>query len=271
MRKHFLPIFALGALTIAGCRKDEDNPPSNNPAPAKYYAQSIEWSYGARATIHYNADSTLDSIRYVSPLPGSVVDFSWTNNQMTGMAPSSSLYMTTFAYNTGLMTSLTNAYKVITSPSGYIFRFTYGAGNRLSEVKYFQVNEAGSHPTGNSTYTWSSTGELKSVTTTGVNGNILKYTIDAWSDTMDIQTWLFVGSSRNEYEAIYNYPVLSILKRLPAKITRTSQNIGEQPVVDRVLEHVYDITNKRLDKIVTTLVAPSNPGINQSYTTIFRY
>lgn len=274
MHKQLLPLVALCALTLSSCHKDPDTtPPPSSTATKKYFAKTIEWSYGGKGTIHYNADSTIDNIAYEHDgTAGYTVDYTWNAKQLTEMAVSSSLYKNTFAYSNGLMSNMINEYKEIANPVGYKFEFSYDAGKRLTELKYFQVNELGTNLKTTSTYTYSSGGDLQSINTVQANSDFsIIYTIDSWSAECEIHPWLFVSANLGEYYQIYNYPVISSLKKLPGKMTKSIQQLGHAAVVDKITEQSYEISNKRLDKINTTFSYPAHPELNQTQWTQFKY
>ncbi|MDF2193552.1 hypothetical protein [Paraflavitalea sp. CAU 1676] len=274
MRKQLLPLIALSLLVFQSCKKDDDNPPpTNSPAALKHFVKTIEWDLGVTGTVSYNTDSTIKSIAYVGLGTGSQTDYTWTGKQLTTVSLATSLYKNTFTYNNGLMTRMVNEYRDLTTPSGYKYDYTYTSAGQLKEFKYSRVNEAGTTALTNTVYTYKANGDFDTVVVTQLANNlVIKYSIDSWSAEIEIHPWLFISTTLSEYHHIYNYPVLSKLKKLPGKITQTVINPGGAPRVEKVTTMAYTISNdKRLDKTVTTLSYPGNPQLDQTQTTNFKY
>ena len=272
MRYIYLSSIVCFALILQGCKKDQDNPPpGNNPPAYKYLLKTIEWDNGTKATLNYNSDSTIKYIAYTNQALGDAVNFAWSAKRLVNMSYASSLYMNTFNYDNGKLISVVNSYKDISSPNGYKFEYAYSSNGNLSELKYFTINEAGPQLVTTTTYDYNTNGELRTITTTQVNNIKIKYVIDTWSQECEFNPWVFISASLSEYYQLYNYPVLSKLKKLPAKLTKIVQQPGLPDKVDRVTENVYTITNQRLDKTVTALSYPGHPELDQSQTAIYSY
>lgn len=265
-------VVCLLAMMVQGCKKDDTNQPTGNEPPAyKYLLKSIEWDNGTKATVHYNNDSTIQYMAYANAASSEVVNFTWSGKKLVNMSYASSMYTNTFNYNNGILVSVVNAYKDQRSPHGYKFEYAYGANGNLSELKYFTINEAGAKLVTTSTYDYKATGELQSITTTQTNNVKIKFTMEGYSENCEFNPWTFISPALHEWYALYNYPVLSNLKKWPVKITRTIQEPGQTDRVERIDESVYTITNQRLDKITTTVSYPRHPELNQSYNTVFSY
>lgn len=269
---HLSITILLFTIMFQSCKKDDANiPPGNNPPAYKYLLRTIEWDNGTKATVHYNPDSTIQSIAYINQSRGDALDFTWSGRKLVNLSYAASLYKNTFHYENGNLINVVNSYKDISLPNGYKFEYTYGTNGTLATLRYFAINEAGTRLVTTTQYDYKSNGDLQFITTTQTNNIKIKYSIESYSAICEFNPWTFISASLSEYYQLYNYPVLSKLKKLPAKITKTIQEPGMPDRVDKVEESVYTITSERLDKIVTTLSYPQHPELNQSQSTIFRY
>jgi hypothetical protein len=260
------------SVVLQSCKKDgADLPPVDNPPAYKFLVRTIEWDNGTIGTVQYNNDSTIKSIAYANQSSSSVVDFTWSDKKLVNMSYASSLYKNTFNYDNGKLVNVVNSYKDISSPNGYKFEYTYHSNGLLSELRYFTINEAGTKLVTTTIYDYKANGDLQHITTTQTNNVQIKYAIELNPVDCEFNPWTFISASLSEYYQLYNYPVLSKLKKLPAKITKTVQQPGQAASVDRIDNSVYTITNQRLDKIETTQSYPAHPELDQSHTTIFKY
>jgi hypothetical protein len=265
-------IVVIVALILTSCKKDKDkNPPGNNPPDYKYLLKTIEWDNGTKATLYYNTDNTIKTIGYTHQNLGDVVDYAWSAKRLINMSYGSSLYTNTLNYNNDKLVSVVNAYKDLRLPNGYKFEYAYNANGTLKELKYYTINEAGAKLITTTTYIYDASGNPQTITTTQLNNIKIIYTIDSWSQECEFNPWIFISASLSEYFQLYNYPVLSKLKKLPAKLTKTVKEPGMPDKVDRITENVYTITNQRLDKTVTTLSYPGHPELDQTQTAVYTY
>lgn len=265
-------IVLIFVLILTGCKKENDNPPpDNNPPAYKYLLKKIEWDNGTTATLSYNNDSTIKHIAYANQSAADQLYFAWSAKRAITMAYASSLYTNTLNYNNDKLVSVVNTYKDLSLPNGYKFEYAYNANGTLSELKYYTINEAGAKLVTTTTYTYNANGDPQTITTTQLNNIKIVYTIESWSQECAFNPWIFISASLSEYYQLYNYPVLSKLNKLPAKLTKTVQQPGMPDKVDRITESVYTITNKRLDKTVTTLSYPGHPELDQTQTAVYTY
>jgi hypothetical protein len=259
-------------LILTSCKKDKGNqPPGNNPSSYKYLLKTIEWDNGTKATLYYNTDSTIKKIGYVNQSLGDAVDYAWSAKRVINMSYASSLYTNTLNYNNDKLISVVNTYKDLSLPNGYKFEYAYNVNGTLKELKYYTINEAGTKLITTTTYDYNASGDPQTITTTQVNNIKIVYTIDSWSQQCEFNPWVFVSASLSEYYQLYNYPVLSKLKKLPGKLTKTIKEPGMPDKVDRITDNVYTITNQRLDKTVTTLSYPGHPELDQTQTAVYNY
>lgn len=259
-------------ILLSACQKDKDNPiPPGNPPTYQYLVRSMEWDNGVQATVRYHADSTIQSIVHAHQASSEVVDYTWSGKQLATMAYGSSLYKNTFYYDNGRMVKMVNASKNGSSPTGYQFEYSYGGNGKLTGLKYSTINEGGARLVNATRYDYKANGDLQAIITTQTNNIVIMYTIDSFSPEFELHPWLFIGAALSEYYVLHNYPLLNQLNKLPAKMTKTVQEPGQAPRLDKVDESVYSVANKRLDKIVATLTYPGHPEYNQTQTTLFKY
>ena len=265
-------IVLIFIFILTGCKKEKDNPPpDNNPPGYKYLLKKIEWDNGTTATLSYNNDSTIKHIAYAKQSAADQLYFAWSAKRAISMAYALSLYTNTFNYNNDKLVSVINAYKDLRLPNGYKFEYAYNANGVLSGLKYYNINEAGAKLVTTTTYDYKANGDLQTITTTQVNNVKIIYTIDAWSQECDFNPWIFIAASLSEYYQLYNYPVLSKLKKLPAKLTKTIREPGMPDKIDKITENNYTITNQRIDKAVNTFTYPGHPEFDQTQSAVYTY
>lgn len=268
----FLCLFVL--LTGSACQKNDPVPapqPQDSPNPnTGELVRSIQWSNGTLALVQYNADSSLKQINYsLLNSVGSTI-FEWEGGKMKGMYDNRSLYKNTYHYDGNRVSYYINTTRDFVSATSYKMEYHYNANGKVSKLNYFYSSEAGSILKTATTYEYNASGELnKAITTSG--NSIITHTIDSYSDSADFNPLLFIKVGLYEYYTLYNLAVFSSLKKYPAKITRTIKTGNNAAYVDRIVEHVCDITNRRINKISSHSSYPANPQYNSSLEAVFTY
>ncbi len=268
----FLCLFVL--LTGSACQKNDPvpvPPPQDSPSPnTGELVRSIQWSNGTLALVQYNADSSLKQINYsLLNSVGSTI-FEWEGGKMKGMYDNRSLYKNTYHYDGNRVSYYVNTTRDFVSATSYKMEYHYNANGQVSKLNYFSSSEAGSILKTATTYEYNASGELnKAITTSG--NSIITHTIDSYSDSADFNPLLFIEVGLYEYYTLYNLAVFSSLKKYPAKITRTIKTGNNAAYVDRIVEHVCDITNRRINKISSHSSYPANPQYNSSLEAVFTY
>lgn len=273
MRNKYLTIIALtGIIGIQSCQKEHDDPPpANGPVPLQYLVKSIEWDNGTVANVQYNADSTIREIAYSNPSATGLLSFDWQGKKLTAQSYDESYYKTTYQYQQDKLVSMTIINKWSPALTTRL-EYAYDARGRLGELKYFKTNEAGTQLVTVSRYDYNGNGELTAISTTQPSNKVvLKHTIDAWSPECEINAWLFASPTLTEYYTLYNYPLLSTLHKLPARVTKTILEPGKAAKEEKIESIAYSISNKRIDQTVTTLEFPEYPHLNQTQTTVYKY
>ncbi|MBL7770144.1 MAG: hypothetical protein JNK20_14285 [Flavipsychrobacter sp.] len=271
-----LPLFLclIVLLTVSACHKNDPVPapqPQDSPIPnTGELVRSIQWSNGTLALVQYNADSSLKQINYsLLNSVGSTI-FEWEGGKMKGMYDNRSLYKNTYYYDGNRVSYYINTTRDFVSATSYKMEYHYNANGQVSKLNYFSSSEAGSILKTATSYEYNASGELsKAITTSG--NSIITHTIDSYSDSADFNPLLFIEVGLYEYYTLYNLAVFSSLKKYPAKITRTIKTGNNAAYVDRIVEHVCDITNRRINKITSHSSYPANPQYNSSLEAVFIY
>ncbi|MCG7751627.1 hypothetical protein [Flavihumibacter cheonanensis] len=268
----FLCLFVL--LTGSACQKNDPvpaPPPQGSMIPnTGELVRSIQWSNGTLAQVQYNADSSLKQINFsLLNSVGSTI-FEWEGGKMKGMYDNRSLYKNTYHYDGNRVSYYINTTRDFVSATSYKMEYLYNANGQVSKLNYLTTNEAGSKLKTTTSYEYNTAGDLVKATTTSDN-SVITHTVDSYSDSADFNPLLFIEVGLYEYYTLYNLAVFSNLKKYPAKITRTIKTGANAAYIDRIVEHVCDITNRRINKITSHSTYPANPQYNSSIEAIFKY
>ncbi|UYQ94678.1 hypothetical protein MKQ68_06190 [Chitinophaga horti] len=267
-------ILAAACLVLAGltaCSKEEKPPKPTTGTTPQFLLKTIEYqNSGTKAELTYNADSTLKQIAYTNQQAAAAIYYKYDQKRVIEGGYTNSIYVSLFTYNgAGKVT------KIFTQTqgnptNGYTMEYSYNIKGEVVSQRYFQNNEAGSQLKAFSDYTYNAQGLLSKVITTNGN-NKLTYNIEAYSDEYAVSPWVFVPMSLTEFYPIYNYPVLSSMKRLPAKITRLQQLNGGTVKTERIDQQKFEITDKKINKLITLVDYPEHPELHAEDTAVFKY
>ena len=267
--KYLLSILSLSLLlTFAGCDKDET--PGGSGNEDLYLLRSIEYpSFSAISNFEYNADNSIKHITTSNGTTGYISSFTYADKKVAQVDISSSMYENKYQYTNGKVSSITYT-PTHQSQMGRKLEFSY-SNNRVSELRYYNTNEAGTELIYRSIYEYDASGLLKKVVSINGNNKVI-WTIEGYSDEISITPWAFIRNSIDELYEIYNLPVLNQMKRMPKKITQ-SFHLGGQNIAttQKIVESVYTIRNKRLDRIETAIKFPGNPNYDNNSEAIFHY
>jgi hypothetical protein len=262
-------IFVLSfALVVTGCRKGDHKDPDTNTE--KYRLRAINYiTFNGTANYSYNTDSTLKKIQYSNGTSGYTVAFEYDNRRVTLISVSSSLYEHRYNYDNGRISTTVDT-QIGQPHLGNKFFYSYNADGTVSELRYYDLNEAGEELVYSSTYEYNS--ERLPSRIISVNGsNKVIWTIESYSKVCDFNEWSFISASLNEMYELYNYPVLSKLNRLPKRVVQSMQQGSAAPTVQKVIESDFTIIDERLDKIRSSISYPNHPNYNTSSEAIFDY
>jgi hypothetical protein len=271
MIKRFLPYLFL--ITLFACKKDND--PINEPdlALPQFLLKTITWDIGITSTSFYT-DSLLQHVTSVFQSAGGSVVYNWNGATLSELHDDRSMYKNLYDYdNNGRLVIIRNVPKTGSSSTGYTLEFKYNSANKVDSLTFFIINEAGKQPQGASSYHYNSAGELKEIITKSGNA-IITHTIDQYSSLVSFNPCHYISPGLDENYTIYNYAVMRQLKgmnKLPAKVTRVVKSGSEQPYIDKVEEHIYTISNYRIDKVVSSITYPKVPSSNSTMESVYSY
>ncbi|WP_207513139.1 hypothetical protein [Longitalea luteola] len=275
MTKPLLPLLLLTTLVklFTACDKDDkiDEPGIDVP---QYYLKTITWSNGLTGNFVYHPDSSLQRIDYTYQNVGGSTVFGWAGNKLTELYDDRSMYKNVFEYDaSGKVVKMKNQEKTPSSDRHYQFQFIYNGANRIDTLKYSITNEAGTQLRGLSIYEYNQHGELaKVITRQGVNE--ITHTIDAWSPPVSFVAGHYIESTLMENYPIYNLAVMMQLQKankLPAKVTRVVKTGADPAYVDKIEEHIFTVSNYRIEKVQSTTTYPQMPDYTAHLDAVYSY
>lgn len=267
----YLTIAALLSLLNLSCNPDEPVEPII-PTRQHYLLKSIQWEEGTKADFFYNADSTIKERSDRSVQRSGSTRFLWENGRMTQHFQESSLFTNLYSYSAnGKITSIRNRYKEIQLTNGYELKFQYQQNGLLAKMQCNQINEAGESLILEAIYQYNNKELIKIQGFDKLGRLKIENSIEAYSDSCDFLPWVFISSSLQPLYQIYNYPVLSNMKKFPTRIVQKlyddngilSSNIvyTNRPVIE-----AYTIRELKQE-----IIYPENPTYNSSITGSFKY
>ncbi len=277
MKKIYLPLWLIAwAIMLAACEKHEANPQSltdnipPSPKSPKYLLRAAEWkTFEHKAEYQYNPDSTLQQISYIK---AGVVNFEYVNKNIKAAALSASMYKMQYQYNAaGQIESVRRVPKQAGTGATLKFDYSYLANGNVAEMKYAQVNEAGSKLIYTNTYAYDNQNTLTSVTAVAYNGYKIIWKIEGYSEVCDFNPLVFMDTELSELYEIYNYPVLSRLPRLPRKIVKLVAINAGATSVEKILAIEYTIHQEKLEKAVHSVTYPNHANLNTSSEISYSY
>jgi hypothetical protein len=269
--RYFVPALFFLVFNLSACQKEEQDTPGQDDEPGKHYQlKSINYeTFNATGTYFYNSDSTLQKINFAHNNMGYSTEFTYQNKKVSTVAISHSLYKSNFQYDgAGKITDIHHVLKD-GSRTGHRFVFSYHTNGRVKEMRYYNGSEAGDKLIYTNTYEYNSGGQLEKVVSVH-NQNTIIFAIEHYSEQCSFNPWTFIDINLSELYQIYNYPVLSMMKSLPKKITQTNVISGTSKVV-KIYETQFTITDQRLIKSVASISYPENPQYNSSSVVSYQY
>jgi len=267
-KPNLIQLFTLAIIIMfQSCKKD---PPRNIQPPAPSTTLSaIEWSTGnQKETYEYNNDQKLKKIVLSSGQVSDIYEFNWKGNKLSEAHEVSSLFKQVYHYDGNRISKIT--YTSVTDPgsSNYKMDYLYRADGKIEKMNLVMLNGSGSNAT--TTYHYNASGELSS-TVTIMDQFTITQTIESYSDQISFEPWAFIDLTLLENYMIYNYPVLSSMKALPAKVLR-SVKIGAAPeFLDAVTTNTFETGNNRINKLKYELQIPGSPSLGKTRNALFTY
>jgi hypothetical protein len=213
------------SLVFTACNRDLSLLPDEEPTPQpipKYLLKSLEYkTFNATSVYTYNPDSTLQKIVSTSHIASSTANFTYANKMISAVNVSGSLTRTIYTYINGKISTIFFS-TMGQNDRGHELDFTYNSAGKVSKVVYTYLNEAGELPKYVSTYEYNTAGlpsEIASVT----GNTTVSWHIEEYSNECDFSPFTFIHYSLDELYELYNFPVISQMKRLPKKIIETIQ------------------------------------------------
>lgn len=253
-------IFA-GLLVFYGCSKDHEpspvTPPVTTPQATGSLADSMVWNNLSTTTyFSYRPDSLQDKITTISSYVRDTVRFTYNGRQLTHIANNRLNRYSDYFYNpAGQITLVTmNDY----SGTGQ-FRFAYGydAAGRVNSLTYSADMGSDIIQLYSYTYQYDNNGLLSKVHGISKDGLTVTVTVDAYTDECQFNPWILAEPiDPSEVVEIDNLPLLQSLKRLPARVTKTTSN----GTLKRQL--TATIKNHNLTKAVITREFSATPANN---------
>jgi YD repeat-containing protein len=272
--RYFLTPLLVILFALTACQKDKYNPfpiPDPKNDLPRHLLKSIAWDNGMQSLMHYNTDSTVSHITFALGSAAGQIIYTWNEGRLVEVYDDRSLYTNQYVYDDkGRLTAIRNTNRQGQLNVSYTLEYTYDANNRLQILRYYRVNEAGKQLQETTTYHYNAGGSLVKMETQSGN-SIITRRVEAWSDRVQFAYAHFISASLNEHYSLYNYPLLSQLDRLPAKVTKLIKTGTAPEQVEQVAEIVYSISNHRIDKTVTNLTYPNHPNLNQTQDAVYTY
>ncbi|WP_290797283.1 hypothetical protein [Flavihumibacter sp. UBA7668] len=266
-----LTIAALLSLLNLSCKRDEPDEPVF-PTRQQYLLKSIQWEEGTKSDFSYNPDSTIKERSDRSGQRRELTSFVWENGRMVQHAQESSLYTNSYNYSTsGQISGIRNRYKDIPLTNGYELKFQYQSNGLLAKMQYNQINEAGETLIQEAIYQYNNKELIKIQGFDKLGRLKLENSIESYSDSCDFLPWVFISTSLSPLYQIYNYPVLSNMKKLP---TRIVQKLYDN---DGIVSSTYIYINQpvidgyAIKELKQEVLHPDNPTYNSANTGTFLY
>lgn len=271
MGKHFIGIVLISLLYTTSCRKDDNEIPGPVKDTAKReLVRSIEWDNGTKAIMEYSADSNLLKINYRFNNIVSTTVFNWAEKKLKEMYDDRSWYKNIFYYNGSRVSHYINKAREMSIPNSYSMEYDYTPAGKLTSLKHYTTNEAGTKLHSSSQYQYNTTGVLSSVVTQSGN-SVFTHVIESFSEEINLDPLIYIEPTLSENYTVYNLPVLTSINKLPKKIIRKVKTGNAEEYVDKIEETIFEISNKRLNKITTTITIPGMPQYVNTTSAVFKY
>lgn len=255
---------------FAACSKDDKKDPEPekekiSKALAKKVVTTNEDNLSSDFT--YKTDSTFATVTYTDDFGIRPFSFAYTTgkrlDKVAGTNPASEQK---YAYDSkGRIAGFRITLSV--TPVEFIYEFTYDENDRVKEMKYAAEENGTKVPEYTAAYEYDAAGLLTKITVNTESGQKRVYTLGNYSDAFNLNPWVFLSpTGGGGFEELYNYPVLSALKKLPGKITQTISS-----VVQQVTTNTFTVHEGRIDKIAVDIKKPNNPQFNTAYNISFQY
>lgn len=266
-----LTITILVSLFNHSCKRDEEVEPVFSTRQ-EYLLKSIQWEEGTKSDFFYNQDSTINERFDRSGQRSGSTSFIWENGRMTQHLQESSLFTNLYSYSpNGQVTSIRNRYKEIQLINGYELKFQYQPNGLLAKMQYNQINEAGETLIQEAIYQYNNKELIKIQGFDKLGRLKLENSIESYSDSCDFLPWVFISISLSPLYQIYNYPVLSNMKKFPTRIVQKLYD--DTGIVSSTVIYINQpvIEEYIIKELKQEVIHPENPTYNSSITGTFLY
>ncbi|MFT3827695.1 MAG: hypothetical protein QM731_27495 [Chitinophagaceae bacterium] len=266
-RSFFIITLITVCIAIISCSKKSGNEPDpatgGNEELSKALLRRITMNPGTDVdgTFQYNNDSTVSHIRYTSPLVSTLVNFHYSSPKWIDFIEDTRTNDQADYFNDLKGRVHTILYSNPISDISYQCEFVYAGAGKLTEMRFYWVENSIPSLKYINAYEYNSDGLLIKVTSTDSNWNTIEYTLSEYSDPCNFNPWLFIEPARlvDLYELL-NYPVLSSQNRLPGKVIK-STSAG----VERIIVQQFTIEKGRLNKVKVSNKFPGAIGLDNTY------
>lgn len=287
MKKIYPVVFVLIlAAAVPSCEKSDAVPePVDDQKPVdtagkdslslykRQLLKGLLWKdFNISSAFEYNPDSTIKQINYSGPMSAYEVSYVYVNKRIQEIHTAGSIYKNVFEYDAlGRVSNMIRYMRLGDQHrASQELEFTYNNNNTVSVMKYYQINEAGRKLIHTNTYEYDGQNRPVKIIDLDVNGRQFITTIEAYSKSALFDPLYFTGIDMNETYMIYNFPVISRLRQLPALI-KSGRFTNGQLYVEKQTTITYTIDKGRIEKQLNELVYPEHPHLNQSSEVIYTY
>ncbi|MFT3827694.1 MAG: hypothetical protein QM731_27490 [Chitinophagaceae bacterium] len=271
MKKKLMFMPVLLATLFAACSKDDDkNDPEPDPEKvSKALLKHVVMTNGDNQVVDftYNADSSFKTVTYTDVFGATLFSYVYSSGKrLEKIQGTSPVAEQKYTYDTKRRITearITHA----NTPVQFIYDFKYDEKDRVKELKYSTEENAIKVLDYTSGYTYDATGSLTSITTVPQSGQIRTLTMENYSEAFNLNSWAFISPyGGGRFPEFYNYVIFSSMKKLPGKITETTN--GQ---VVSATENRFTIQEGRINKIAVDFKMPNFPQNNEAYDITFKY
>lgn len=269
----FLLTGILPLLLLGSCGKNDAVPEAGTPVHNPLYLlDKVEYrNAGTTSFYTYDTDSTVLQIVRTGAQPVTALEYSYNGKQIKKSVVAGYADSTVYTYTNGYLTGELHTAPNGSGKRGYRLDYFYGTNGLLEEMREYTTDSTGEHLLFSHVYQYNIEGWPARITSTGMNV-VYTTSIHTYSEECDFESSAFTGlSGLGELSAIYNYPVLSRLRRLPGDITVTRSVEGGSPVTEKIYDITFSISNKKLNNMRTAVHYPAKAGDDTRDEWVFYY
>lgn len=269
-------------LFLSACSKDKPSEPEPKPAPGEtvkpsgHLIREIYWeTYDYRAAVSYNADSSIDNIRYWGSNGRTELrTHEYEDKVLSGINLASSLSKKIYEFDDeGRLKSIRQV-KKNAGPydNAQKLAFLYDDAGIVRKLERYQITPAGTRMDLVHHYEYDKAGELTRVRTEQSDGYQTITNLKGYSPQFDSDLWLFIDDFNNPDYAVYNFPVLLAMRgRLPLQITYEVPTKDGTFRPDRITTQQFEVADRKIQKMKVTVHYPELPQSGSEMKVSFKY